>query len=315
MQHKTKILILAAISMALIAIFMTIEVNGNWDYIIPRRITKILAIIATSIAIAISTVIFQTISNNRILTPNVLGLDSLYMLVQTSVVFLFGSTSITMVNKNINFLLSIGMMILFSGILYKVLFSKEKQNIYFILLTGFIAGTFFDSITSFMQVLIDPNEFLIVQDRMFASINNVDSDLVLISFIGIGIVLLSMKKLFNYLDVLALGRDNAVNLGVSYDSVVKRLLVVVVVLISIATALVGPLTFLGLLITNIAYEIFKTYQHRYILLGSVFIGIIALVGGQLIVERVFTFSTTVSVIINFVGGIYFIYLLLRGSRT
>jgi len=117
-----------------------------------------------------------------------------------------------------------------------------------------------------------------------------------------------------YLDVLSLGKDQAVNLGVDYDYVVKRLLVVVAILISVSTALVGPITFLGLLVVNVAYQLFSTYKHTYLILGSVLISIVALIGGQLIVERVFTFSTTLSVIINFIGGVYFIYLLLKESK-
>ncbi|WP_276676016.1 iron chelate uptake ABC transporter family permease subunit, partial [Caldibacillus debilis] len=80
-------------------------------------------------------------------------------------------------------------------------------------------------------------------------------------------------------------------------------------------ALAGPVTFLGLLVANLSYEYLKTYRHRELILGAILISIIALVGGQWIVERVFSFSTTLSVIINFIGGIYFIYLLLKENRS
>src|SRR5690606_22680879 len=156
--------------------------------------------------------------------------------------------------------------------------------------------------------------FLMVQDKMFASFNNIKVDLLWIAGITILIVSLYFLRLAKYLDVLSLGRDQAINLGVDYDYVVKRLLIVVAILISVATALVGPITFLGLLVVNVAYQFMKTYRHRYLMAGSVLISIIALVGGQLIVERVFTFSTTLSVIINFIGGVYFIFLLLKESR-
>jgi len=166
-----------------------------------------------------------------------------------------------------------------------------------------------------MQVLIDPNEFMVVQDRMFASFNNVKTDLLLIATIAVILVSLYSVKLIRYLDVLSLGKDQAVNLGVDYDYVVKRLLVVIAILVSISTALVGPITFLGLLVANVAYQFLNTYRHSYLIIGSVFISIIALLGGQLIVERVFTFDTTLSVIVNFVGGVYFIYLLLKESKS
>src|SRR5699024_9085646 len=163
-------------------------------------------------------------------------------------------------------------------------------------------------------VLIDPNEFMVAQDRMFASVNNVNTDLVYLSAGIVVLVTLYFLRFYKYLDVLALGKDQAINLGVPYDKVVKHLLVIVAVLISIATALIGPITFLGLLVVNVAYEFLKTYRHFYLIFGSVFISIIALLGGQFIVEKVFTFQTTLSVIINFIGGVYFIYLLLTYNQ-
>ncbi|RAS75837.1 iron chelate uptake ABC transporter family permease subunit [Priestia endophytica] len=316
MSNRIKLFILSIAAITLISIFLFYQTGGNWDYILPRRITKILAIVLTGYSIAVSTVIFQTITNNRILTPSILGLDSLYLLVQTVIIFVLGSMNAAVMNPNINFILSIVFMVLFTSILYKILFKKEgNNNIYFLLLVGLIFGTFFQSISSFMQVLIDPNEFLIVQDKMFASFNNVQVELLI--FAGVLVILLSLYlfRFFKYLDVLGLGRDEAVNLGVPYDRVVKQLLIIVAIFISISTALVGPITFLGLLVVNIAYEMFKTYKHSYLLIGSSLISIVVLVGGLLLVERLFTFSTTLSVIINFIGGTYFLYLLLKGSKS
>ncbi len=315
MNNAIKLTILTVLSLGLILFFLFIDMGGNWDYIFPRRLKKILAIVLTGTAIAFSTVVFQTITNNRILTPSIIGLDSLYMLIQTVIVFAFGSTTLTMMSSNTHFLLSVGLMIIFAGILFKVLFRREGRNVFFLLLIGIIFGTFFSSISSFMQMLIDPNDFLIVQDKMFASFNNVNTDLLIISIVLMVAVSLYFMRFAKYLDVLSLGRDQAINLGVNYDLVVKRLLAVVAVLVSISTALVGPITFLGLLVANVAYQFVNSYRHKTIITASILISIIALVGGLLLVERVFSFTTTLSVIINFVGGVYFIYLLLRETRA
>lgn len=315
MDYKKKTIMLAIIAFALALLYIFYNLSGNISYILPRRIIKVVAIILTGGAIAFSTTIFMTITNNRILTPSVMGLDSLYLLIQTVIIFLVGSKSLVMMDSNLNFLLSISIMAIFSLIFFRILFKGESNNIYFLLLIGMILGTFFSSFTSFMQVLIDPNEFMIAQDKMFASINNVNTNLVYLSIVLIIIITIYFLRYFKYLDVLALGKDHATNLGVPYDYVVKRLLIIVAILISIATALIGPITFLGLLVVNVAYEFLKTYRHEYILLGSIFISIIALLGGQFIVEKIFTFQTTLSVIINFIGGIYFIYLLLKENKA
>ncbi|QHS23184.1 iron chelate uptake ABC transporter family permease subunit [Virgibacillus sp. MSP4-1] len=314
MGYKTKISVLTGLSAILILVFLFTDISGNWSYILSRRITKLAAMILTGAAIAFSTVVFQTITNNRILTPSILGLDSLYMLIQTFLIFAFGSMNLTMLNQNMNFLLSVGLMIAFAGLLYKLLFKGEQHNIYFLLLIGLVIGTLFESLSTFMQVLLDPNEFMVVQDRMFASFNNVNDELLIISSIGLAAITLYALKFLKYLDVLSLGRDQAVNLGVNYDYVIKRLLIIIAVMVSVSTALVGPITFLGLLVANVAHEFMRTYRHHYLILGAVLISFIALIGGQLLVERAFTFSTTLSVIVNFVGGVYFIYLLLKESK-
>jgi len=315
MDYKKKTIVLAIIALFLSILYIFYDLTGNIDYILPRRIIKVVAIVLTGGAIAFSTTIFMTITNNRILTPSIMGIDQLYLLTQTFIIFIFGSKSLIMTNSNLNYLLSIAVMVLFSLLFYRLLFKGENNNIYFLLLIGMILGTFFGSFTSFMQVLIDPNEFMVAQDKMFASINNVNTNLVYLSIILLAVVLVYFIRFYKYLDVLALGKDHATNLGVPYHYVVKRLLIIVAVLISIATALIGPITFLGLLVVNIAYEFVKTYRHSYIILSSVLISIIALIGGQFIVEKVFAFQTTLSVIINFVGGIYFIYLLLKENKS
>ncbi|MWV46434.1 iron chelate uptake ABC transporter family permease subunit [Paenibacillus sp. HJL G12] len=312
---KKKLIFLTIIALALIAVFMLIQAGGHWDYILPRRGKKVLAMIITGGAIAFSTVVFQTITNNRILTPSIMGLDSLYMLFQTFMVYIFGSAGLTMMGKNVNFVISVGLMALFSVVFYKLLFKREGQNIYFLLLLGLIFGTLFQSLSTFMEVLIDPNEFQIVQDKMFASFNNINTELLVLSIVLMAGVAIYFTRYAKYLDVIALGKDQAVNLGVDYDKVVKRMLVVVAILISISTALVGPITFLGLLVANVSYQFMKTFRHHFLIIGAMLLSVIALVGGQLLVERVFTFSTTLSVIINLAGGVYFLYLLLKESKS
>ena len=312
MTKNQKIAILVISSIVLIILFIIPGLTSdNYGYLLSRRLPKIVAIIITAVAIALSSTIFQTITNNRILTPSVLGLDSLYMLIQTTVVFVMGSTSTIVLNKNLNFLVTVGLMLIFSGILYKFLFKNENNNIMILLLVGLILGTLFQSLSSFMQMMIDPNEFSHIQDKMFASFNNINTNiLILATVIVCGVAIYSFRYM-KVLDVLSLGKDQTINLGIDHDKVVKRMLFAVSILVSVSTALVGPITFLGLLVVNLAREYLNTFEHKYLMITSSLMGIVALVGGQLLVERVFNFGTPISVIINLVGGVYFIYLLLK----
>lgn len=311
---RIQLSVLLLSSLALIAVFLFGQMIGSWDYVFPRRLYKVAAIVLTGGAIATSTVVFQTITNNKILTPSIIGLDSVYMLFQTFIVYIFGSTSLVVVKPHLNFLFSVLLMMLFVTLLYRLMFRGEGKNIFHLLLTGLIFGTLFGSLTTFMQVLIDPNEFLVVQNRMFASFNNVNTRLLPYSLGVIIITGLFGWRYVKYLDVLSLGREHAINLGLPYTRVIKSLLVLVAVLIALSTALVGPITFLGLLTANLAYQLMGTYRHSVLLPASFLISVVALVGGQLLVERVFVFATSLSVIVNFTGGIYFMYLLLRENK-
>lgn len=315
MRNRTKLFIMAGISLIFITFYLFYDLNGSYSYALPRRAIKVMAMLITGAAIAYATVVFQTITHNRILTPSIMGLDSLYQLLQTVLIFMLGSTHIALINKQVNFFLSTAIMVLFALLLYHFLFRKGNQPIYFLLLIGIVIGTFFSSISTFMQVLIDPNEFLRIQDRMFASFNNVGTDLVWIAFILTIIVLIWSWRSHHYLDVVSLGRDTALNLGVPYDSLVRKMLIVSSILIAISTALVGPITFFGLIVANLSYQYMKSFKHNVLVVSAMLMSFVALVGGQFIVERVFQFSTTLSVIINFIGGIYFIYLLLKESRS
>ncbi|MGN9163529.1 iron chelate uptake ABC transporter family permease subunit [Clostridium sulfidigenes] len=313
---KKKLYILGIIALFVIGLFLFEGLNGrNWVYNLSKRIPKVIAIAITGRAIAFSSMIFQTVTNNRILTPSILGLDSLYMFVQTISVFLFGASSIFMINRNVNFMVSVTIMLVGTLVLYKILFKKDgNSNIFFLLLVGTVLGTLFKSMTSFMQVIIDPNEFETLQSKMFASFANVNTDILLISVIALLIIFVLFYDDVKKLDVMLLGRDQAINLGIDFDRFSKKILIVVAVLVSISTALVGQITFLGLLVVNLSYQFLNTYKHSYQITGSILISIIALIAGQFIVERILNFGSTVSIIINFIGGIYFIYLLMKEGK-
>lgn len=315
MLLKRKMLLLGLLATAFSVLFLFWDIGTAFGYVFPRRLMKVAAIVLTGSCIAFSTVIFQTITNNRILTPSLIGLDSLYMLIQTAIVFVFGGQQLAMMENRFHFVLSVGLMVLFALLLFRLVFRMEQRNIYFLLLIGIICGTFFSSISSFMQMLIDPNEFSIVQDSMFASFNNVNDDLLGISVIIIILAGVYAFPMLKYLNVMALGQDQAVNLGIPYNKIVRRWLIIIAVLVSVSTALVGPITFLGLLVANVAHQLFQTYRHSYLIIGAVLISIITLAGGQFIVEHLFTFSIPISVIVNFVGGVYFLYLLLKENRS
>ena len=312
MSTKKKLLLLGGLTLLAVAIFLGFGLtSSNVDFFLPRRLRKIAAILISAFCVGYSSVTFQTVTNNKILTPSVMGLDSLYMFIQTVIVFFFGSQQLTMMSGTSNFLLSVVLMMICSIFLFLLMFGGDGKSVYFLILAGMIIGTLFSGLATFMQVLLDPNEFTILQGKMFASLSKVNEDLLYVGIAMVVVTFVITLKDYKKLDVLSLGADHAINLGIDYKKCVFKALLVIALLVSVSTALTGPITFLGIIVASLSREMFPTYKHSIRILGAVLIGAFALVFGQFIVERVFQFETTIGVIINFVGGIYFIYLLLK----
>ncbi|EAJ2821536.1 iron chelate uptake ABC transporter family permease subunit [Campylobacter jejuni] len=310
---RKKMLILSFLTLGMIGIFILVDLNGFDEYALKSRFLQITAIIIVAICIAVSTVIFQTLCNNKILTPAIIGLDSLYMLLQSALIFSFGAANLSVYKNDINFLITLVCMVVFSLGLYKILFSSDR-SIYLIMLLGLVFGTLFSTLSSFFEVLIDPDEFMVIQGRMFASFDNIAFDVLILAYIISFLSFIWIFRYMKFLDPLNLGKDLAINLGINYQKISKQLMIIIAILTSISTALVGPITFLGLLVVNITYELFKTAKHSILLSACILISILALLGGVFFVSRVFDYNATISVVINFLGGIYFIYLVLKGNK-
>ena len=161
---------------------------------------------------------------------------------------------------------------------------------------------------------MDPNEYDSLLSTLVASFSNINSEIILFTVIVLAAVVFALRKELALLDVITLGREQAINLGVDYDRTIRRLLLGVTLCIAAATAMVGPISFLGLIIANLARQFLKTYRHSFLITGSSLFGMLVLVGGQLAVEHVFSYAIPVSVFITAGGGIYFLYLLLRKEK-
>jgi iron complex transport system permease protein len=273
----------------------------------------VIALLAAVAFMTVSTVLFQTVTNNRILTPSIMGFDALYILIQTVIVFFFGAVHVDWIGPNIRFITETVVMVLFAGSLYYWLFSGAARSLHLVMLVGIICGVFFRSLSNLMQRMLDPDLFAVLQDRFFASFNTINADILTLSAIIVAAVSLYGWRLLHVFDVLALGREPAINLGVDHRRVVRLILLMVTVLVAVSTALVGPITFFGLLVANLAYMLAGSGKHRVVLPIAVLLAIICIVGGQTILERAFAFNTALSVIIEFLGGLVFIILLVRGN--
>ena len=318
LRNRYRLILMAALALGAAILYMLVNVNfGNQKlflYAMRIRTPKLIAMLITAFAIGGASIVFQSIINNTIVTPCLLGMNSLYMLIHTAVVFVAGSGSILAVNANAAFGVDLVIMGVVATVIYSTLFQKTGHNVLYVLLIGTVLNSFFGSVQSTLTRVMDPNEYDSLLADLVASFSNVNSEIIVISLVVLAAVVFILRKELALLDVITLGKDQAINLGVDYDRCIRRLLLGVTLFITVAPAMVGPVSFLGLILANLSRQLLKTYRHSQLILGSVFFGMIILVGGQLIVEQVFTYTVPVSVFITFFGGIYFLYLLLTERR-
>ena len=282
-----------------------------FQYILSLRIPTLIVMLIAAFAVGSASMIFQTIINNRMVTPCLLGMNAMYTLVHTAIIFAVGSGSIIATNANLSFAVDLLVMSVTATFLYSYLFQKTGNQVLYVLLVGTVLSSFFGSIQSTMIRVMDPNEYDTLLTTLVADFNNVNGEVILFSILLLILLLLFLWNDLKLLDVLILGKAQAINLGVDYDHTVRRLLLGVVLCIAVATAMVGPISFLGLIIANLARQLLKTHKHSQLICGSAFMGMIAMIAGQMISQHVFHYAVPVSTFITIGGGIYFLYLLLK----
>lgn len=318
-RNIQKLVMMALLAVAAASAYMLVEVNFDNErlffYALKLRTPKLIVMIITAFAIGGASLVFQSVINNTIVTPCLLGMNSLYTLIHTAVVFFAGSTSVLANNANASFAVDLVIMGITATVIYGWLFKKTNYNVLYVLLIGTVLTSFFTSIQSTLTRVMDPNEYDNLLSTLVASFSNVNSEIIVFSVVVLGVLIFVLRKDLALLDVITLGRQQAVNLGVDYDRTIRRLLLGVTICIAVATAMVGPISFLGLIIANLSRQLLQTFRHGQLILGSALFGTIVLVAGQLIAEHVFTYSIPVSVFITVGGGIYFLYLLLTRRRV
>lgn len=318
-SNVKKLTIMAFLVVVAALLYLFVDVNfANeklFAYSMKIRTPKLIAMLITAFAIGGASIVFQSIINNTIVTPCLLGMNSLYTLVHTAVVFFAGSGSILAVNTNVSFAMDLLLMGVTATVIYSYMFKKTKHNILYVLLIGTVLSSFFSSIQSTLLRVMDPNEYDSLLATLVASFSNINTEIIVFSLIVLALVIFVLRRDLALLNVITLGKAQAINLGVDYDRTIRRLLLGVTLCIAVATAMVGPISFLGLIIANLSRQLLRTYRHSQLILGSVLFGMVVLVAGQLIVEQVFVYSVPVSVFITIGGGIYFLYLLLANRRV
>ena len=279
-----------------------------------RRADALIAMAIVAVCQAMATVSFHTVTNNRILTPSIMGFESLYVAINPATIFFLGASGLNDARTVPTFLMQMAVMVGLSLVLYSWLLTNRKQNMHAMLLVGVVIGGGLGSLSTFMQRMLTPSEFDILTARLFGSVNNAESEYypIAIPIVAIATTLLVLNA--RKLNVISLGADVSTNLGVNHKAHAIYTLVLVSLLMATTTALVGPMTFLGFLVATLAYQFADTYDHRYIFPMAVGLAFLVLIAAYFLMQHVFSAQGVVSIIIELVGGSVFLFVIMRKGR-
>ncbi|AZS38129.1 Ferric enterobactin transport system permease protein FepD [Microbacterium lemovicicum] len=306
-----RLIALAAAAVLVVALFLLTGLPGKWEYALGLRGRTVAGMVIAAAAVGVATVLFQTITANRILTPGIMGFDAIFLAIQVLTAFLIGPALLVSAPPLASWIVELVLMGGAIVLLYWWLFVRRRLDLHVIVLAGLVLGVLFRAVTAFLQRLLDPDTFAIIQNLAFASFTSIDRDLLVPTGVLVVVAVASLWPIRRSLDVLALGEATAVSLGVEHRRVVMHAVVAIAAMVAASTALVGPVTFFGLLVATLAYGAVG-HRHMRSIPAAIAIGVIALVGGQLILDRVLGFGTELPVVIEFAGGIFFIILVLTG---
>lgn len=312
-RHEGRLAMMAAVAVLVGVAFMTIGLRGDLAFVVELRAARLAAMVLVGVAVAVSTVVFQTVCANRIITPSIMGLDALYVFCQTALVFALSGFGFAGIDPRLHFLGNFTAMTSLALALFLPML-RRRFDLTLMLLTGVVLGVLFRSLTTLLARLLDPNDFAVLQGTVFASFNAVEPDLLLLAgVITVAGVAIAWRAR-HVLDVLALGTDTAIGLGLAWRGTAAGLLVVVAALVSASTALVGPMVFLGLLVVSLTERIVGTNRHAILLPAAALTAIIVLVGGQTILQHALGGEGSLGIVVEFVGGIVFLAILFAGGR-
>ncbi|SPT53947.1 Probable ABC transporter permease protein HI_1471 [Actinomyces bovis] len=311
-RARTAVLAIAALACCLA--FLLWDAFPGWQIIVGLRVRRFLAIVVVAVALSTSTVVFQSVTRNRILSPGVMGFDALYRLIATTSVFLMGSGAFAGLHPVAVFALNAGIMTGFAALLLAGFLSDGRRSIHLLVLVGIVLGTLFRSLSVMLSFIMDPNELLTVQDKGTASFSVVNEESLWVCGAVCAVVTLIMSLRAHRLDVLALGPDLARGLGVHHQRESRIALGLSCMQVACATALVGPLMFLGLLVVNIGVYALRSTRTRDLLLGCSLLAVVVLVGGQGLLEHLFNQSTVLPVVIEFTGGLLLATMIFKEAR-
>ena len=212
---ERRVLWLGLALLVLCGAFLAWQLRQPVGFILGLRAAKLGALVCVGAATGAATVLFQTVAGNRLLTPGLVGFDALFVLMQTLLVLLLGGVGAAAIPAGPRFLMEVAALGVASVALFGLLLRRDARDITRMILTGIILGVLLRGLSSMVQRLMDPSDFAVVQQAMFASFGRVDPQQLTFSAVVLLAAMAVALRMAPALDVAGLGRDTARGLGLT----------------------------------------------------------------------------------------------------
>ncbi len=278
------------------------------------RLPRVLASAIVGAALAVSGLMFQGLFRNPLADPYIIGASGgaafgaclgIVLLAQVTL-FGFSATAV------LAFLGAVLTMI----VVYALARSRGRTSSLTLLLAGFAVGTILSNSTYLFE-LFDPNPALghrIVTAWLHGSIGTPGWGELAMTAVLLALGGAAALPLMRRLDTLALGDEYAHQLGLRVESTRIGIILIASLFTAIAVALGGLIGFAGLIVPHVVRLLIGP-EHTRMLPVTALTGALFLILTDTLARTLFAPSEMpVGILMVFLGGPFFLYLLRRGKR-
>ena len=281
------------------------EVKGASFAVGRIRLPRMVAGVFAGFAFGAGGYIFQTMLRNPLANPNVIGVTAGSSAAAVfGIIVLHASTTVVSIASVIGGLTTV--------LVIYVLSKGSSFSIGRLILIGIGIQAMLNAVISYLMLIGNEHDIPSAMRWLSGSLNGSKMEnlypLIITVIIFAPIMILFARRL----EMLELGEQAATSLGVETDKTRLILIISSVLIIALATATTGPIAFVAFLSGPIAKKLVGVGFSGIIPAGL--IGIILVLGADLIGQFAFVARYPVGVITGILGAPYLIYLLIRINR-
>ncbi|HEF2268580.1 TPA: ABC transporter permease [Campylobacter coli] len=273
------------------------------EIILLTRIPRLIAILLTGMSLSVCGLIMQQLTQNKFVSPTTAGtMDCAKFGILISLIFFTGASFFTQA------LIASIFALLGSFIFIQILRKIKLKDVIFVPLIGLMFGGIINAITTFFAYAL--NYIQNIQGWLQGSMANVMQGNYELLYISLPLFILAYF-LAHKITIAGMGEDLALNLGVSYNTILFLGLIIVSIITSVVIVSIGVIPFLGLIIPNLVAiyrgDNLKKNLIYIALCGALFLLICDIISRLVI----FPFEMPLSITTGVLGSLIFIFLLLK----